>query len=679
MPLTLGLTVFARPELGAGWGRGHQGTQLTRVDDARSVNLSRVEHPESALERLIQGQLGDDLSLLSPMESGVPYIAGTARRALALEITGATSSGLLHVGPAASGPINFAMSFLTTKEYLSAPLPELVDRRQVISGLLEQFTSGPDLRAAVTELVVLGLVRTDETIKADLVSKLAQALPGLDGQKLVNRLRVADEPCEPLARQLILGTIRRILSRDSHGSGPSSALSAMFAAHLLGELMEPDEPGADEPLVAGLPQTLAIELFVNQHFNSVNDVHSLLERSLRLWSVDTPKIKVLCAGRTPADLVRQATGIEVEDFLALGFGFMAHALTWKPGQPPFVAETLGVGMDEAVRQAFLSHVAATPAWFKERFASTPGGDWDFIAIQERPILHMDGDLAVLDTAFLCERVTNGLYWIVHDYLRDVEGEAARHHWTQAWGEVTELCVEEQLTALPVPLLGNGVLLYTEEDLQAAYPGQKNADVVIDTGPTWLVFEIVSGQLKVASRVTGQHNAVMEDFEKLVFKKLRQLSATADSLITDSAALIGGDLPAIVRRVRPVVVAAAGFPVNPISCEIIAAQIEAEHLFSHALIEEVCILDMEEIDLLEGLRERGEDPAEVLNAWKRSGLARMSFKNYVFDRWGGLPSDLRPARLSTALPGVLELVKQRLRFPDQDGHPAEEAGASSVDG
>jgi hypothetical protein len=51
------------------------------------------------------------------------------------------------------------------------------------------------------------------------------------------------------------------------------------------------------------------------------------------------------------------------------------------------------------------------------------------------------------------RVTRGLYWLVHDYEKFTHGETARNRWTQAYSEMIETRVEDQLRAMAPRLIG----------------------------------------------------------------------------------------------------------------------------------------------------------------------------------------------------------------------------------
>ena len=144
------------------------------------------------------------------------------------------------------------------------------------------------------------------------------------------------------------------------------------------------------------------------------------------------------------------------------------------------------------------------------------------------MLRTDRGLLVLDQSFLVGRMTAGLYWLVHDYVRDTRGETDRLRWTQAWGSMVEAMAEDELRPHAPLLLGDsvGTTYYTEEDLQTAFPKSKACDVVIDMGDGLAAIEIVSGQLTIGTRIDGTPDAFWRDMDKLVFKKMHQLDETA---------------------------------------------------------------------------------------------------------------------------------------------------------
>ena len=95
---------------------------------------------------------------------------------------------------------------------------------------------------------------------------------------------------------------------------------------------------------------------------------SVLDRTSRLWRDfghhGVPEI----GGRDPAALLETITGLEVEDFVALGFALYAHRAAWVPGQPMRLMDDFGCDMEPAKKTAFLEIVARTPEALKRGIA-----------------------------------------------------------------------------------------------------------------------------------------------------------------------------------------------------------------------------------------------------------------------------------------------------------------------
>ena len=151
-------------------------------------------------------------------------------------------------------------------------------------------------------------------------------------------------------------------------------------------------------------------------------------------------------------------------------------------------------------------------------------------LQARPLLRLGDDVVVLDERYLIERVTRGLYWLVHDHEKNVHSERARGSWTQVWSEMVETRVEDQLRQMAPSLAGGGRAFFTEEDLQAAFPRTRNCDAGIDFGGDVVLAEVVSGTVKVQTRELADVGSFVADAERIVLGKARQLYITAACLL-----------------------------------------------------------------------------------------------------------------------------------------------------
>ena len=290
-------------------------------------------------------------------------------------------------------------------------------------------------------------------------------------------------------------------------------------------------------------------------------------------------------------------------------------------------------MDEAKKTAFLAFVARTPEQMTDRLRSSPPrSDWDFMAYVESPVLHYPGTsepggLVVIDLAFLLQKITLGLYWLVHDHLRDHEGDLARQQWTQAWGDMVEAMIEDSLRPHAPLVLGAQSTFYTEDDLETAYPGHKTSDVVIDAGDAIMAIEIGSGRprriVRRGARAAQRPRTsrIQED------PPARRHLPVLDTRTSGPARLSGAGRP-----VQPVVVAAGGFVMSPVTANAVKEYCASGDLLT--CTRAPAMITVDEVEMLEGLAEsRGISMAQVLANWKTSSLRDMTLRNYLLDRFG----------------------------------------------
>lgn len=207
-------------------------------------------------------------------------------------------------------------------------------------------------------------------------------------------------------------------------------------------------------------------------------------------------------------------------------------------------------------EAFLKLASSTAAGFRDAFSGRTSPT-DFFPMRQTPILRLENQLVVLDPDFLFERITSGLYYLVFDHEKSRLPDPSKYptRWTQAFGEMFELSVEDQLQWLAP----NDEFLYTEEDLEQAFgEGTQRPDIAIYFGSTLVFFEIVSGRLTDATRSLGDPESFKRDTEKLVMKKLRQLDDASKKVLSDESGLTGRPATPDLKIV-PVVVQAESFP------------------------------------------------------------------------------------------------------------------------
>jgi hypothetical protein len=495
--------------------------------------------------------------------------------------------------------------------------------------------------------------------------------------------RVDGQPRRFLARQIVLLALRLVLvppdpapATDANLTAGLANLDLEVAAVLLAQLAADaitQRRQDDEPRFGGTAESLAMEVIASHLFNERDDPGDLLARYRLLWTRYGDQLKRVRLRRRPVELLEEAAGLDFDDLTALGFGYYAAALSYRPDTPVVVNAFANIAIGRPVIEQFLGLFSSTTDELVQvlRDRQLP---WQMLPLAERPLLRVGDNVIVLDERYLLDRVTRGLYWLVHDQEKLQHGEQARVLWTQAYGEMIESRAEDQLRQLAPPLVTSAAsTFFTEEDLQRAFPSSKNIDAGIDFGADVVLAEVVSATVTVATRETPDAESFRKDAEKIVMKKARQLHATAVNLLTDPQPA-GSPLRAPARRIFPVVVCGGQFPVNPITLRDVKRQLTTEGLLTDGRIQPLVLLDLEELEACDALHEtRHVTMPQLVGDWQQSAYHEASLRSYLSFRYGGQNIG-RSADLRAALASSTKIMQERLGLtPDAaDGHAATES-------
>lgn len=560
----------------------------------------------------------------------------------------ATSLGLVPALEASEWPDDLNKVYLTANEYIAPVVGERSLRLDVWRwGVLQQH-SREDL---VAVLALLNQAAADKSLQKQYEDQyLSMIHPDVArSAKLALQGGIDGKPRAFLARQCTLRALRAVLVPPTNIPGlPAAEASALpgpfenllrgmplvvagiLLVHITAAEMNRSRP-ANEPTLARLPESLAMEIVANNIFNEIENPGALLARTWMLWRDYGPRVSPAKARRPPLEMLTDATGLDFGDLLAIAFCYYAKAMAYAPDRGVRISAYDIAGVDRDVVDRFLSRFAITFDDLASQLAACPES-WQMLPMQDRPLLRTGDDVIVLDTKYLLERVTRGLYWLVHDHERDNHGDEARNRWTQVYGDMIEFRVEDQLRRLAPPLIGQGSTFFTEEDLRAAFQSkgkaQKNVDTGIDFGEEVVLAEVVSGQVSVPTRSQAKVDAFKKDVERLALKKIRQLDVSATNLLLDPQPS-SSPLPTPAGKIRPVVVQGGGFPVNVITRRYIEERSDQEHLLADPRIERLSILDMEELDVCEALHEsHGPSLPVILGGWASSQYRNASLRTYL---------------------------------------------------
>lgn len=538
--------------------------------------------------------------------------------------------GFLVPQDAAPEPHDYFGVYLTLEEYMPLADPETqgLDPDELIDFFARSVSQADLLRA----LVVLNRTSRSTRLISDLIQVLRSILSPKNVVLLDNALQGGRDGKKRvfLSRQVILKGLEIALTMPDHDprNDLPPHIAALLFVHAIATSLRTESEG-QLPEVAGYTEPLFMEVVQNATFYQADEAYSVLDRYLRLWQRFGLEIEKYRPRIPVPSMLEEAIGLSLDDFMAMGFLCYANASAWQPGDGLLVPADLNSDLPSDMIDSFVGLVSATPDEIAVELASDARSPWNFVVFQDRPLLRLPEGLLVIDETLMLDLVTKGLYWDVHDHEKSI-GEKERHQWTQTYGEMIELSAEDQLKSISPIILGGGTAFYSEEDVERAYGGKKRCDAVIDFGTRFCLLEIVSGQLSTGSRSRGDFTSFESDTEKLVLKKARQLDAVTKSLIADEA-LLTKSSPPTRQRMIPIIVVGWGYPSSPVTARFIEEKLAAESLLADSRVAPLCIVDISEIEMLEGLSSQGESLPDILADWKTSSLADMSLRNYLLER------------------------------------------------
>jgi hypothetical protein len=487
---------------------------------------------------------------------------------------------------------------------------------------------------------------------------------------------------------LVLAALALRVSPPVGGSQDMGPLGLALLA-LQRDLSTLDEEANPDPSTDSKRDHLYREVLRGQVFSAEVEEGVLLARHRLHWYDMPAAMKAHPQFLDLAATFELATGVSLRDLEVLGLALWTRSIEVS-GSPIHLDyfRTLGWDPERLVRT--LSLFTASPDHRKaqlEDHQSQFGIQWSFDPMRRYPVTIVGPDLLVLSPALLLERVFG---WLpMFDLVKSLE--AAGKGKLAARAETFHRFIRERETLGTISRIvtapGLAPRLYEEPELMAAFgKNAKTADGVIDCGKTWIVVEISTRHLQRASALGGSLQALETDLQRGIEDKVQQIESTISALVEDESRLTG--LPALGgRKFLPVLVITEGFPVNPMTYQVINERLRSAHLLVGPNVAPLCIIDQQDLYFIEHAVESGDASLlELLDGYGRGKLHAMPFLNWlVLERKveAKRPRSLaRPfVRCWAAVRYVLRAAERANRRagsgePDAEGDPGVEVGGLS---
>ena len=531
--------------------------------------------------------------------------------------------------------------------------------------LIANMLKDHDLGLTNSRAVDAGWVREvqDDGLKASLTKAVASGQHLIAPQLLLLAATEALEFCSP---------------------GPASNTLEGLDEVLMAVLGIGDEAGSPEPVGeswATLDLGLASELIANGHFNQTADPIHLMawtnENWRSAWPAGVPNSAVKKAGGQPGELFREATGIEIDEFISVAVHLWAQA--GQRGTLRFPSEFFDqLGVDRPAVELFLAATSGSVDELRttakvERDDSN-GSQWAFHAMRRHPLVCLDdGSWLVLRLGFLIERtLSDTTFWDVRNYLKSQDEARGTNRFDRfdAFMNCIEAAFESQVAESlkrMFPALAGHSRVFTERDMQHAWKKKGGlpsvCDFAVDCGPIWLLFDATNRRITestINATADGAHLDV-ELNRTLTDKKARQFAATARLLRNERRKLTDRDALDETWYVPIVVTPAGGLgwspPVSIRSDEILA---EAGVL-QGARMHRLAIMTIRDLRALESAMEQGQAADKLLVEW-RTGSHGLAFDQFIGQKPGVILS--RPRWEGKVASSVMDMIIARSKMVEK---------------
>jgi hypothetical protein len=336
------------------------------------------------------------------------------------------------------------------------------------------------------------------------------------------------------------------------------------------------------------------------------------------------------------------TGISLETYLAVGFGFYAkYATAGLPAKKgvegytslevddflidrrSFFGKTkIPASETSLILEDFCIDATRYQTRHQEQYNDSLGQLYDFTIFRQKPLVALNEyKLAPVVIDWLYEKLGEGCYWRINDGIEDPAKQKAFRNF---FGPLYQLYVQRVFERLyPDSDLAQRVTYDAEEG------GQRSSDVIL-TYPNHLVlFEAKWPTLRMeATMIPGDMQAFDKDLEDIIIKSARQLDRNIRDISTNKLKLKNVDAEKITAFYL-VIIIARPFPIGPALTPYILDKVAANNLLNQQYTRPLEIISTEELELIEPVIAEGTTFPELLEKKRASPYHFYNMKWYLY--------------------------------------------------
>lgn len=604
----------------------------------------------------IESQFGE---WISPVENGVTYFPGTTIRVIGLPAK-RLASGIDIVGSAAQPAHPGIGVYLTLSDYIN--LPGLDVSPEGLRDLALEITQSAPKQSMLYALARIGSALESPTGEQELVDEYSRFLR----PEIVNRLNEALNRANPPRRFLVRQVVSQafgFVMRNGVVSDQSQLAPETFRPIVLCHAMAGSfgaDDSATEPPVVGEPtgDALVLSLLANLQFNSRTNDLTAIARTRKLWRMNSKRADEVLRPHVHHDVLAKALSTNIELLLAAVLAVYPYCgnnrVRTPIVEPKLSHPRLGQELSRIVDRLAINWDCSGGD------LTEPASEWDFGHLLDRPLIRMnDTQFLLVDAAILMYRMTEGIF---QDVLNQIERGRESNNFRSAWGHVIEDYVSTRLSEIESR---RGFGVYYESDHAVAYPGgeQRRPDLVIDYGEVVLVIEVVSRLISHNAIATQDVQAFRDEFTRQIHQKLSQLDDAIRPMRFHPKNLFGTSAR---KRFLPLLVTGDGISQSVVLERFIRQRANTGPYFQFGMCQLPVVIDLDEVEMLEGLASRGEFIPDLIGTWRESDLRDLPLKNYLIDKFKDAPEKLRSESLQKEFDQLTSELLQLVGDDEQRG-------------
>jgi hypothetical protein len=298
--------------------------------------------------------------------------------------------------------------------------------------------------------------------------------------------------------------------------------------------------------------------------------------------------------------------------------------------------------------------------------------WDRAPLEAKPFVRQpDGHLLVRSPSAITAWLTRGIHFRVLDAAKRHGAQRGRRpawkQWLDFAGALGERSVLDTVKASLAPAEEAGALrVVGEQEYHVGGERHDGPDTVVAMEPDLVLIEVFSGRLSREARIGTDPQPLIDGLKRAVVGKLAEVLDRAGDVLAGH--LVYGDRKA-VRQIYPVLLMSAdGITVTPFLWGWLRQELAAVDP-TDARIRRPVIIDLDELEPLLALCERGRTLSELLGQYLDSGYAELPLRNWLHDE---IRPDfaVRPTYISEHYTLAMQAARLRM-FPKSSSAPAAE--------